>query len=53
MADQHELHAKLDMNLIQINAALDRNEKRRFALLCKRRHDLKAKLVRATQPVEV
>jgi uncharacterized protein YpiB (UPF0302 family) len=53
MADHHELRMKLDVNLLQINAALDHNERRRFALLCKRRHDLKAKLSRTNQPLEV
>jgi hypothetical protein len=52
MAD-HELRMKLDVNLLQINAALDHNERRRFALLCKRRLDLKARLSRAAQPLEV
>lgn len=44
-----ELHAKLDVNLREINAALDRGERRRFLLLAKRRHDLKAKLSRVRQ----
>jgi hypothetical protein len=36
------------VNLLQINGPSPR-----FALLCKRRHDLKAKLSRTNQPLEV
>lgn len=52
MADR-DLHTKLDVNLSQIDEALDRGERRRFLLLAKRRHDLKVKLSRTTQPLEV
>jgi len=48
MADR-DLHTRLDANLREINAALDRGERRRFMLLAKRRHDLKAKLSRVHQ----
>lgn len=44
--DQHTIEIKLHGNLLQINAALDGNDRRRFRLLAKRRHELNARLAR-------
>jgi uncharacterized protein YpiB (UPF0302 family) len=50
MADnEHALEIKLHSNLQQIDTALDGRDRRRFLLLAKRRHDLKARLSRAHQ----
>jgi uncharacterized protein YpiB (UPF0302 family) len=54
--DQHTIEIKLHGNLLQINAALDGNDRRRFLLLAKRRRDLNTKLARIVaipKPAEV
>lgn len=44
MASTGTIRLRLDENLLAINAALDAGDRRRFALLCKRRQDLHRKL---------
>ena len=49
--DQHTIEIQLYSNLLQIDAALDGRDRRRFLLLAKRRAELHSKLARITGAV--